>query len=405
VVIEGAADIGSDDDRDLPPWGEIVVRATPQLDERDLSGLGALVADATAADGVPPLSEHAVLHLRTAAGPHARHLLVRGRDSAPEILALAHVDLAAAGDHATVEIVVRPDQRRHGLGSALLAAAAELSGDSPLRAWAHGNLPAAQGFARAHRYEAVRELWQMSRPLDDALPTAPLPAGFTMRAFRPGEDDHAWLAVNAGAFAHHAEQGAWQAADLQQRMAEPWFDPAGFLLLVDDASGELAGFHWTKVHPAAEHAGGSDAAGDATAGHGGVAVNGAGEVGYPGGVHDNGAGDEATAGAGAVAYAGGVHGNGAGDEATAGAGAVGADAVGPVADDGRVGEVYVVGVAPDFQGRGLAKPLTLAGLQHLRDEGLTTVILYVDGDNDAAVRTYSGLGFTRRALDVQYARG
>jgi mycothiol synthase len=69
-----------------------------------------------------------------------------------------------------------------------------------------------------------------------------------------------------------------------------------------------------------------------------------------------------------------------------------------------VGEVYVVGVAPDFQGRGLAKPLTLAGLQHLRDEGLTTVILYVDGDNDAAVRTYSGLGFTRRALDVQYAR-
>jgi mycothiol synthase len=242
--------------------------------------------------------------------------------------AVAHVDLAGASDHATAEIVVRPDQRRRGLGSALLAAAAELAGDAPLRVWAHGHLPAAHGFAHAHGYQRVRELWQMSRPLTDPLPDAPLPAGFTLRAFRPGQDDDAWLAINAAAFAHHAEQGAWEVADLQQRMAEPWFDPAGFLLLVDDATGELAGFHWTKVHA----------------------------------------------------------------DAADGAGA------------GRVGEVYVVGVAPGYQGRGLAKPLTLAGLQHLRGQGLARVILYVDGDNEAAIRTYSGLGFTRSALDVQYAR-
>ncbi len=61
-------------------------------------------------------------------------------------------------------------------------------------------------------------------------------------------------------------------------------------------------------------------------------------------------------------------------------------------------------VDPAYQGRGLGPALTLAGLQHLRSRGLSTVMLYVDGDNAPAIATYRRLGFERVALDVMYAR-
>jgi mycothiol synthase len=69
-----------------------------------------------------------------------------------------------------------------------------------------------------------------------------------------------------------------------------------------------------------------------------------------------------------------------------------------------LGEVYVVGVDPDRQGGGLGKALTLAGLRHLREQGVKEVMLYVESDNTAAVRVYTKLGFTLWDADVQYAR-
>ncbi|PYE14960.1 mycothiol synthase [Williamsia limnetica] len=72
------------------------------------------------------------------------------------------------------------------------------------------------------------------------------------------------------------------------------------------------------------------------------------------------------------------------------------------ADAAPLGEVYIVGVDPAAQGRGLGRILTLAGLHHLRDLGLAEVELYVEGDNTAALNTYNKLGFTRYAIDVAY---
>ncbi|GAB95854.1 mycothiol synthase [Kineosphaera limosa] len=68
-----------------------------------------------------------------------------------------------------------------------------------------------------------------------------------------------------------------------------------------------------------------------------------------------------------------------------------------------VGEVYVVGVDPAYQGHGLGTAVTWIGLNHLRQEGLERVTLYVDGNNAAAIATYRRLGFERIGLDVQLA--
>jgi mycothiol synthase len=70
----------------------------------------------------------------------------------------------------------------------------------------------------------------------------------------------------------------------------------------------------------------------------------------------------------------------------------------------REGEVYVVAVDPAYQGKGLGKPVTLLGLAYLRDQGVDDVILYVDGDNPAALKVYRGLGFTTRSVDRMFAQ-
>jgi mycothiol synthase len=72
-------------------------------------------------------------------------------------------------------------------------------------------------------------------------------------------------------------------------------------------------------------------------------------------------------------------------------------------EDG-LGEVYVVGVDPDAQGRGIGAMLTLVGLHHLAKRGADTVLLYVEADNSAAVKTYQRLGFDVFSTDVAYTR-
>jgi mycothiol synthase len=72
--------------------------------------------------------------------------------------------------------------------------------------------------------------------------------------------------------------------------------------------------------------------------------------------------------------------------------------------DPPMGEIYVIGVDPDFRGRGLGRALTAAGLEWLAARGLTHGMLYVDADNQVAVSMYRSMGFGPDHVDRAYTR-
>ncbi len=75
--------------------------------------------------------------------------------------------------------------------------------------------------------------------------------------------------------------------------------------------------------------------------------------------------------------------------------------------DEHVGEVYVLGVDPAAQGRGLGKALTVVGMRHLAGRlaggKQPEVMLYVESDNTSALATYRALGFTVAGVDTAFA--
>ncbi|MDQ1486636.1 MAG: mycothiol synthase [Actinomycetota bacterium] len=347
--------------RDAPPGSslELVGRLSPA----QIAAVTTLVDEATEADGVRPLSEHVMLHLRYGGDAPARNLLL-WRDGS-QLAAYGHLDVTDPVEGPSAEIVVAPALRREGFGRALIAAALEQT-NGRLRLWAHGDLPEATLMAERLGFHRARVLWQMRRSLFAALPQVELPAAVTLRTFEPGRDDESWLALNARAFAGHPEQGQWTAADLHQRMKEDWFDPAGFFLA--ERGGELVGFHWTKVHGHRAHAARDSGPGGQRL-HTHVAPDGAARE--PAHSHDDKSADS--------------HDDDHGHE--------------------PIGEVYVVGVDPSAQGIGLGRQLTVVGLRYLRAQGLNQVMLYVDESNTAAIRLYTSLGFSRWDTDVLFRHG
>ena len=201
-----------------------------------------LLDTVTAHDGVAPLDEAARLAV---AGGDAHHLLLEheptGETDGDRLLGYASV--LADG---TVQGMVHPAHRRRGHGTALLRAALGLH-DEP-GVWAHGALEGSLAFLAAAGLQETRRLLTLHRPLDAGHPLAPVPAprleGLHLDAFDADRDADRWVQVNALAFADHPEQGALTRADLDQRMAEPWFDPEDMVVARDE--GELVGFVWIK---------------------------------------------------------------------------------------------------------------------------------------------------------------
>ncbi|GGK19117.1 mycothiol acetyltransferase [Streptomyces camponoticapitis] len=202
-----------------------------------------LLDAAARSDGAQAVSEQGRLQLRGGPRVGVRHFLLTVDG---ELLGYAQLEDTDPVEAPAAELVVHPSHRGRGHGRALGTALLAASGKR-LRVWAHGGKSAARHLAQVLGLSMFRELRQLRRPLEPLDITEPvLPDGVTVRTFVPGQDDAAWLAVNAAAFAHHPEQGGLTQRDLDDRVAEPWFDPKGFFLAERD--GRLVGFHWTKVH-------------------------------------------------------------------------------------------------------------------------------------------------------------
>jgi mycothiol synthase len=272
-----------------------------------------LIAAAKQADGIAPVGDQV---LRELAHDRTRHLLAVDGDQVVGYLNLTEPPAMA-------ELVVHPEARRRGIGSAMASTGLSVGGHDA-RIWAHGNLESARATAAALGLVVVRELLQMRRPLTD-LPAITIPDGVRIDTYSGPADDAELLRVNNAAFAWHPEQSGWTDDDIAERRGEPWFDPSGLFMAVDEKTGKLLGFHWTKVH------------------------------------------------------------------------------------SGDLGEVYIVGVDPAAQGRGLGATLTLIGLHHLAERlsqsDQPAVMLYVEADNSAAVKTYQRLGFEISSVDAAYSAG
>ncbi|MFE2724634.1 mycothiol synthase [Kitasatospora sp. NPDC059327] len=242
----------------VPATGEGAVVAREALRAPERGGALRVLTDAQAVDGRAAVSEQGRLRLRSsdAARPGVVHFIQRtGSGAAPaaDVVGYGQLELpqdAGADANPSAELVVGPAARGHGFGRPLVDAVlaeAHRAGRDHVDVWVHGGHPAARHLADSYGAELVRELRQMRRTGSQTESVA-LPDGIELRTFRPGEDDAEWLRLNALAFAHHPEQGSWTERDLADRLAEPWFDPAGFFLAT--RGDRVVGFHWTKVHPA-----------------------------------------------------------------------------------------------------------------------------------------------------------
>ena len=263
------------------------------------------------------------------------------------VLAIGDVAAALVGD-GEAEFVVDPDARRHGHGRQLLEAL--LAGDPALKVWAHGDHAAARRLAASHGLVPVRELLQLR---------ATLPADAVSTSSTRGTG--ATLPADAVSTSSTRGTGATQSADRARRDqptpgtsafspadAEAWLalNARAFASHPEQGRVTRADLDLLMAEPWFDPDDFLLLRDD----HGTL-------LGY--------------------CWLKVEHG---------------------------IGEFYVVGVSPDRQGEGLGRRLVEAGLARLAERGIRTASLYVEADNEPALRLYRSFGFADHAIDIQYAR-
>ncbi|MFE1394975.1 mycothiol synthase [Nocardiopsis alba] len=299
-----------------------------------------LAEAARAADGVAPLSEQTLLRVRHGAPAGSSRFHVLAEEG--RVVGFAFVE-RSEDEPDSGEVVVDPERRGRGYGSTLLRSIREDAGPNGIRVWAHGRTPAAVATAEAEGWTPARELHKMRMPLRDLGPEVPGGPWSAPELPEPELRPEVADRVRIRPFVVGQDEHAWLTANSRAFADHP---EQGSLTLDDLLQREVEDWFDPRGFFVAATESGTIAAYHWTK----------------------------------------THADGAG-----------------LSDDETVGEVYVVGVDPDWQGTGLGRALTLAGLRHLRDSGLPWVHLYVDGDNRAAVRLYESLGFSMWDTDVMYA--
>ena len=223
-----------------------------QMESDDIASVTELLDAAARADGRRPLSDHLYLDLVNGGLDGFAGFLASepGHDHP-----VAYAQISRGNDAHAFELVIHPHHRYEmaTIGPELIDAAIEVvaaDGGGRVNWWVFEPTPTHSALADAAHMTRGRTLYQMRR----SLPTG-MDVTIETRSFVPGADDAAWLSVNNRAFADHGEQGGWTLDTFCQRQQEPWFDPDGFRVLDavdDDGNVRMAGFCWTKVHPAAE---------------------------------------------------------------------------------------------------------------------------------------------------------
>ena len=218
-----------------------------QLTSDQQTGVLALIKSATDHDGIPPIADHILLHLRHGGDKSDSHLVILDNQ---KIIGYAHLDQTDLVAGPAVELVVDPDHRQSGIGNQLLSEAIKICG-TRLRLWSHGDLPVASKLAIANNFIQVRTVIQMSKSLGEITPVSEIDNAITIRTFLPGLDSDNWLTLNNKAFTNHPEQGNWSINDLNLRLKEDWFDEKGFFIA--EKQNLMVGATWTKIHGATSH--------------------------------------------------------------------------------------------------------------------------------------------------------